>query len=641
MCRLIKTTGAMVCARDQSSDPVKVRVAGTAKRREAAKQMIKELLAEAEMPFKVGYIVEVPVANIGKIMGPGGAKCRQIQAEIGVKFDFDKSRDPIRVAIRGDPQKVAEAKRVITSLALLNQDENSEYVDLERRHVGAILGVKGARLREINKLSGCAVDLDKSMSHICRVRMSGSPEQIEKAKVLVWAAMNTHMPRGNEDLKQLADCAQSWNSGADSSGDDASWGGSRDSWNSADSGGVLAVPSANANGAWSEQVDEEHVQKKFALYLDQIEMPCRPAVQPSERDCELFFREFPTEPETEEFHALFAFIGKIESVCRTESNNGAYGRGYVRFSRHREAATCLRNMSVATWSERERAASGMEATSSFQGFAKCAYPSSLMEHILGTTLEEKKKKLRETQLRAGVIDLLYNDKNGTFTGLATETELTRLRHILEGLLSEAHGAIQKEVDLLPKPRKLSLFGLTKEQTQEDRLHTVFQDCGRTESVRVLQTTDGLMVDALFETAEDAQHAATQFESTELDGMLLTCRLSNGPEIERPGMPKPKPAFRPGSLRAGATAAAHAAEQAAAAAVEVRERSRTPPRDASLHGATPRIRPHTKPTPKPMPKTGPFQHTKPRPKPVLKAFPLGRGPQPPYGGRRVFPPSRGL
>lgn len=187
-------TGAHVDARDQTADPCQVKVLGTSDSIEAARKKIAEIIeASAHKP---GIVLEIPRAKIGKVIGIRGAQIHEIQTITGAKVDVDKDVDPCKVTIGGDELQIAHAERVILTLAMEAADQESEYLDLPAAVSGAVLGVKGARLMELQAASGARIDVDKTRPAMCRVRIAGSPDQIEVAKQLVLLA--TEAPRPPE-----------------------------------------------------------------------------------------------------------------------------------------------------------------------------------------------------------------------------------------------------------------------------------------------------------------------------------------------------------------------------------------------------------------------------------------------------------
>lgn len=193
--RLIRDeTGAHIDARDQTEDPCRVKVLGTPEAIEAARKKIFDIIEQSI--HKPGLVVEIPRAKIGKVIGIRGAQIHQIQTTTGAKVDVDKDVDPCRVTIGGTDVQIAMAEKVILTLAMEAADQESEYLELPSQVSGAVLGVRGARLMELQAASGARIDVDKTRPATCRVRIAGTPDQIELAKQLVLLA--TEAPRPTE-----------------------------------------------------------------------------------------------------------------------------------------------------------------------------------------------------------------------------------------------------------------------------------------------------------------------------------------------------------------------------------------------------------------------------------------------------------
>jgi hypothetical protein len=69
-------------------------------------------------------------------------------------------------------------------------------LELPKGATGAVLGVHGARLMEMQAASCARIDVDKTMPHVCRVRIAGTTAQINHAKKLVMAAAEMPRPMG-------------------------------------------------------------------------------------------------------------------------------------------------------------------------------------------------------------------------------------------------------------------------------------------------------------------------------------------------------------------------------------------------------------------------------------------------------------
>merc|ERR1712151_56906 len=130
--------------------------------------------------------VEIPRAKIGMVIGLKGAQVNEIQIQTGTKIDFDFDLDPCRCYVKGPTDAVAQAKKVLLTIAMQIEDENSEYIDLPKQVSGALIGSQGTKVREFQEQSGARIDVDKTGPR-CRVRLTGTPAQVANAKQLIRA----------------------------------------------------------------------------------------------------------------------------------------------------------------------------------------------------------------------------------------------------------------------------------------------------------------------------------------------------------------------------------------------------------------------------------------------------------------------
>lgn len=129
--------------------------------------------------------VEIPRAKIGMVIGLKGAQVSEIQNQTGTKIDVDFEVDPCRCYIKGDnADSVNRAKQVLLTIAMQIEDDKSEYLDFPKTASGALIGAQGSRVREFQESSGARIDVDKTGDR-CRVRLSGTAEQVANAKALV------------------------------------------------------------------------------------------------------------------------------------------------------------------------------------------------------------------------------------------------------------------------------------------------------------------------------------------------------------------------------------------------------------------------------------------------------------------------
>jgi len=262
-----KSGAFKVDARDQSSDPCMVKVAGTAEAVKKAKALIMEMVNSTKVKHTGSDYVEIPRAKIGMVIGLKGAQVNEIQNQTGTKIDVDFESDPCKCFIKGEPGNVDRAKKVLLTIAMQIEDDNSEYIDLPKATSGALIGAQGSRVREFQDLSGARIDVDKTGPR-CRVRLTGQPSQIAHAKQLIMAEVESnsnkppppalsgpnpnlqtmvipaHQPTSfpatlSESIARAKAAAEAVKNGlitndAPSGGGDQSWGGGDQSWGGGD-----------------------------------------------------------------------------------------------------------------------------------------------------------------------------------------------------------------------------------------------------------------------------------------------------------------------------------------------------------------------------------------------------------------------
>lgn len=188
-----KSGAFKVDARDQSTDPCQVKVAGTAEAVRKARALIMEMVESTKNKHAGSDFVEIPRAKIGMVIGLKGSQVNEIQAQTGTKIDVDFEADPCKCFIKGEPDSVERAKKVLLTIAMQIEDDNSEYVDLPKATSGALIGAQGTRIREFQEQSGARIDVDKTGNR-CRVRLTGTCEQIANAKQLIIAEVEHSLP---------------------------------------------------------------------------------------------------------------------------------------------------------------------------------------------------------------------------------------------------------------------------------------------------------------------------------------------------------------------------------------------------------------------------------------------------------------
>eukprot|EP00930_Biecheleria_cincta_P000822 TRINITY_DN102018_c0_g1_i1.p1 TRINITY_DN102018_c0_g1~~TRINITY_DN102018_c0_g1_i1.p1 ORF type:complete len:557 (+),score=129.37 TRINITY_DN102018_c0_g1_i1:68-1738(+) len=187
-----KSGAFKVDARDQTSDPCQVKVAGTAEAVRKARALIMELIDSTKTKHVSSHYVEIPRSKIGMVIGLKGAQVNEVQQQTNTKIDVDFESDPCKCYIKGDDECVESAKKLLLTIAMQMEDEASEYMDLPKTASGALIGAQGSRIRAFQEQSGARIDIDKSGDR-CKVRLTGTQEQLTIAKSLIQTELEKTM----------------------------------------------------------------------------------------------------------------------------------------------------------------------------------------------------------------------------------------------------------------------------------------------------------------------------------------------------------------------------------------------------------------------------------------------------------------
>jgi len=187
-----KSGAFKVDARDQTSDPCQVKVAGTAEAVRKARALIMELIDSTKQKHTSSHYVEIPRSKIGMVIGLKGAQVNEVQQQTNTKIDVEFDNDPCKCFIKGEPENVERAKKVLLTIAMQLEDEASEYLDLPKSTSGALIGAQGSRIRQFQETSGARIDIDKSGNR-CKVRLTGTKDAVDMAKSLIQAELEKNM----------------------------------------------------------------------------------------------------------------------------------------------------------------------------------------------------------------------------------------------------------------------------------------------------------------------------------------------------------------------------------------------------------------------------------------------------------------
>ncbi|CAE7939423.1 FUBP1, partial [Symbiodinium sp. KB8] len=137
--------------------------------------------------------VAVPKSFIARVIGKKGATIAEVRAKSGAwKVDArDQSTDPCQVKLQGTPEAVKKARELILELLkpLREKHSESEFVDISQGQIGKVIGLKGARVHELEAQTGAKIDIDYNREP-CRVYLTGNPDNVQTAKQLLTSIAN-------------------------------------------------------------------------------------------------------------------------------------------------------------------------------------------------------------------------------------------------------------------------------------------------------------------------------------------------------------------------------------------------------------------------------------------------------------------
>jgi len=193
--------------------------------------------------------------------------------------------------------------------------------------------------------------------------------------------------------------------------------------------------------------NQKDKQQLIVVHIDELTMPQRPDVQPTNEDREVFVDPLPPQEELEEWLAQY---GASEDVFRIpDLMTGLPGdRGYVRFKDNAAAQKCVEG-GAAQWSESERTLSSQD---SHHGGRQSAYPDSLVARLLGPrgeTINSIKSEICASVLHLrgaglGEIDKMTSQRVHFVCKGLPET-IQKLQPALERILSNAHQGIRSKL----------------------------------------------------------------------------------------------------------------------------------------------------------------------------------------------------
>eukprot|EP00930_Biecheleria_cincta_P053772 TRINITY_DN3945_c0_g1_i2.p1 TRINITY_DN3945_c0_g1~~TRINITY_DN3945_c0_g1_i2.p1 ORF type:complete len:668 (+),score=112.99 TRINITY_DN3945_c0_g1_i2:644-2647(+) len=268
----------------------------------------------------------------------------------------------------------------------------------------------------------------------------------------------------------------------------------------------------------------------FEIFIDELEMPKRPGVNPSTEEREVFVDPFPCSPDTPEFETFTAaFGGEAEKVFQIPGQE----RGYILFKDHRSAKACVK-AGAGTWSEAERCTTSRRGRDrndrGKKGKALSAYHISLPFLIRGEAPDYKVDELRE---KAGLEGRLrFNtpaDGPARFEGQATAAKKEALKTLLVDHLAAAHEKISERLtEIWVKT------GLPKD-IDEEKAKALFEQYGECASIVLMNVHENAKKEpsarVVYSNWQDAARAKQELHNATLFEVPIICQLKT-PEPNR-------------------------------------------------------------------------------------------------------------
>lgn len=192
--------------------------------------------------------------------------------------------------------------------------------------------------------------------------------------------------------------------------------------------------------------------KLWHMFVDELSMPARPDIPPSPRDTEVFLQSLPVRDCTEDqIRAWLEGFGSVEDMVILSHNGVQTGKGYVRFSKHEEAAACVEAQAsiadaeqgdvVAHWSESERAC---QTSNVYGSDLHLAFDVNALDAVRKSTGIRGLWALSERQHGAGAPPPVAKQLHFILEG--DEEQIVGVKHDLSQLLEDFHRHAKRKLD---------------------------------------------------------------------------------------------------------------------------------------------------------------------------------------------------
>jgi len=183
---------------------------------QAAIQRFKALIQSVNPMAVLTETLQIPAHLIGLIIGKGGTGLATLHKQSGAAVNVPRGETgQLRpVELSGTPEQVQTAKVLVLNLTDQPQGKGGkgghnanamlESITVKAGHIGAIIGKKGAGLKEISMASGARLNIPRDVTGPTRiVEITGLAAQIAHAKEMIADRTATAIDKGPMDVEMI------------------------------------------------------------------------------------------------------------------------------------------------------------------------------------------------------------------------------------------------------------------------------------------------------------------------------------------------------------------------------------------------------------------------------------------------------
>ncbi|CAK0882692.1 unnamed protein product [Prorocentrum cordatum] len=150
-------------------------------------------------------VIELPLEMAGRIIGSRGSNIAEIRQQSGAHVSVDKLDNCCQVRISGTPEQIDVAQGMVRKTANFASERPppppprapsrlEDELQVPHSMMGKIIGKGGETVMQMQRDSGCKIDISKATPGI--IRLSGTYEEIAIAKRIISDIVDQGMPGG-------------------------------------------------------------------------------------------------------------------------------------------------------------------------------------------------------------------------------------------------------------------------------------------------------------------------------------------------------------------------------------------------------------------------------------------------------------